>query len=98
MNRREALMKRLQMYDFVLTETGLFLDSHPKHAEALEYYEKYLKLREETLGGIYQTVRHRQPYHAAKSAGMGLGRIARGRGKKGRIKRCGRMRNGWNIR
>ncbi len=49
MNRREALMKRLQMYDFVLTETGLFLDSHPKHAEALEYYEKYLKLREEAL-------------------------------------------------
>jgi len=49
MTRKEQLMKKLQMYDFVLVETGLFLDSHPHCAEALAYYQKYLKLREEAL-------------------------------------------------
>lgn len=49
MNRKEALMKRLQIADFVLNEAALFLNSHPDCTEALDYYNKYLKLREETI-------------------------------------------------
>ena len=49
MNNRETLLKRLQICDFTLTEVALFLDTHPDHQEALEYYQKYLALREEAL-------------------------------------------------
>jgi spore coat protein JB len=46
---RETLMKRLQICDFVLTEVGLFLDTHPKDQDALAYYNKYLALKKEAL-------------------------------------------------
>lgn len=49
MNRDEALRK-VQMYDFALTDTGLFLDTHPDNRAALAFYrdtrEKYLEARE----------------------------------------------------
>ena len=64
MSRRELLMKRLQMYDFVLVETGLFLDSHPDSADALAHYQKYRKLREEALDEYtknYGTVSRNHP-------------------------------------
>ena len=48
MNSRAMLLKRLQVCDFVLTEVGLFLDTHPNDKEALAYYHKYLDLKQET--------------------------------------------------
>lgn len=49
MTNREILLKRLQICDFVLIETGLFLNTHPDNQDALTYYQKHLKLRQETL-------------------------------------------------
>ena len=46
MTRDEALRK-VQMYDFALTDTGLFLDTHPNCKEAIEYYNKAQAVREE---------------------------------------------------
>lgn len=49
MASRDVLMKRLQICDFVLIETALFLDTHPKDREALAHYNKYLEMKKETL-------------------------------------------------
>ncbi len=49
MNNRKALLKRLQVCDFVLTEVALFLDTHPTDQDALACYQKYLILKRETL-------------------------------------------------
>lgn len=49
MNNRRALLKRLQVCDFVLTEVALFLDTHPTDKDALACYQKYLILKRETL-------------------------------------------------
>ncbi|MBQ2747406.1 MAG: spore coat protein CotJB [Firmicutes bacterium] len=40
MNRQEML-RRVQMLCFVVTETGLFLNTHPDDKAALRFYEKY---------------------------------------------------------
>ncbi len=40
-NDRNMLLHRIQVCDFVLHETALFLDSHPNHKEALEYFRKH---------------------------------------------------------
>ena len=46
MSERELLLKRLQICDFVLVETHLFLDTHPHDREALAYWQKYKVLRD----------------------------------------------------
>lgn len=50
MTRAEA-MRNVQMYDFALTDTGLFLDTHPDNKAALAFYgdtrTKYLEAVEE---------------------------------------------------
>lgn len=50
-NEKDHLLRRIQAEDFVLYETVLFLDGHPKHRKALAHYHKHLalakKLREE---------------------------------------------------
>lgn len=38
---REMLLKRIQVCSFVLTDTNLFLDTHPDCQMALEYFEKH---------------------------------------------------------
>lgn len=67
MDRKGLLMKRLQICEFVLTEVGLFLDTHPDNKDALEYYNKYLDKRKETLedytkqfGTVNRTMLHDQ--------------------------------------
>lgn len=47
MTNREAMLKRLQVCDFALTEAALFLDTHPDNQEALEYYRKHLARQKE---------------------------------------------------
>ncbi len=44
---RSKLLKQLQVADFALHETALFLDTHPKNKKALEYYKKMKAKREE---------------------------------------------------
>jgi len=43
MTRQEALRK-VQMYDFALTDTGLFLDTHPTNQAALTFYDTTRKM------------------------------------------------------
>ena len=35
------------MFDFILVELNLFLDTHPRDKKALEYFEQYQYLRNE---------------------------------------------------
>ncbi|MDR1674834.1 MAG: spore coat protein CotJB [Oscillospiraceae bacterium] len=47
MSSRNADLKTLQMYEFMLHDTALFLDTHPDNAKALEYYKKYKAIYDE---------------------------------------------------
>lgn len=47
MSEREKLLKRVQMYQFAVTDAALFLDTHPDCAQALGYFNKYKKLLKE---------------------------------------------------
>ncbi|MGI6176598.1 MAG: spore coat protein CotJB [Christensenellales bacterium] len=49
MNKRNALMRKIQEYDFVLVETALFLDTHPDDRQALAHYQKYLALKQDVV-------------------------------------------------
>ena len=49
MDERQKLLKRIQMYDFAITEAVEFLDGHPTDAAALAYYQKYRKMRAEAM-------------------------------------------------
>ena len=49
MNEREKLLKRVQMFDFILVELNLFLDTHPDNAEALDYFEQYQYLKNQAV-------------------------------------------------
>ena len=42
MTRSEA-MRRVQMYDFAIQDTKLFLDTHPNNKAALIFYEEMRK-------------------------------------------------------
>ncbi len=47
MTEKQKLMNKLQMYNFAVIETGLFLDTHPFDKKALAYFNKVKKLKEE---------------------------------------------------
>lgn len=47
MDEQNALLARIMVADFVLLETGLFLDTHPDNEDALAYYREYLTMRKE---------------------------------------------------
>ena len=49
MNDRQRLLKRVQTCDFVLTETNLFLDTHPESKPAIEHFNKYNKMRRQAI-------------------------------------------------
>ena len=38
---QKVLLNRIQVCDFVLLETGHFLDTHPDNADAIAYFTKY---------------------------------------------------------
>ena len=40
MNEKRKLLRMVQMYDFALYETALYLDGHPNDKKALAYYKK----------------------------------------------------------
>ncbi|MDE5853347.1 MAG: spore coat protein CotJB [Oscillospiraceae bacterium] len=46
MNEREKAMKDVQIADFALIDTILYLDTHPTDKDALEQYDKYKKISE----------------------------------------------------
>jgi len=44
-NSRDVLLRRIQVCDFVLSDTSLYLNIHPSDQKALEHYRKYAELR-----------------------------------------------------
>ena len=49
MTNRALCLKKIQIIDFVLNDTALYLDTHPNCKEALEYYNKYLEMRKSAV-------------------------------------------------
>ena len=49
MTEREKLLKRVQMFDFILVELNLFLDTHPDSEQALDYFEQYNYLKNQAV-------------------------------------------------
>lgn len=47
MTEREQLLNLVRMYDFALLETALYLNTHPKDATALAYYQRNKALGEQ---------------------------------------------------
>lgn len=47
MESRKVLLKRLQIIDFILYETALFLDTHPTDSAAVAYFKKYKTMQSE---------------------------------------------------
>ena len=45
--RQAELMKNMQMYEFLVQEARLFLDTHPTNQQVIAYYNKHLALRNE---------------------------------------------------
>ena len=45
MDEKKTLFSRIVSCDFILTETALFLDTHPDCADAMAFYQKYLDMR-----------------------------------------------------
>lgn len=46
MSERQSLLRKVQEAEFSLIDTVLFLDTHPKDAQALEYYDKCRRILE----------------------------------------------------
>jgi len=49
LNDKEKLLKTIQMYDFSLYELNLYLDTHPNCQHALNYFKKYLSLKNKAV-------------------------------------------------
>ena len=48
MTEQQNMMRRLQVQSFVIDDIRLYLDTHPDDKRALEYYQKYRSLKEQT--------------------------------------------------
>lgn len=40
MSEREQMLQKIREYSFTMLDTGLYLDSHPKDAMALDHFHK----------------------------------------------------------
>lgn len=47
MSDKQCLLREIQICDFNLLETALYLDSHKNDCEALKYYNKHNKMAKE---------------------------------------------------
>ncbi|MBQ1206368.1 MAG: spore coat protein CotJB [Clostridia bacterium] len=48
-NRKNALMRRIQMYGFTAHECALYLDCHPDNRQALERHARAIKAMNEAV-------------------------------------------------
>ena len=65
MNQKQVLLNRIRVCDFVLTESALYLDTHPDDAQALEFYHKHLAMRQQAMEEYskqYGTLVRTQPH------------------------------------
>jgi len=49
MDARLELFRKIQMLDFVVHDTGLYLDTHPMDQDALCYFHKYNEMYKEAV-------------------------------------------------
>ena len=49
MSNRAMCLRKIQIIDFVLNDTALFLDTHCDCKEALEYYNNFLEMRKNAV-------------------------------------------------
>ena len=49
MCEREQLLRKIQICNFATIDAGLYLDSHPTCQNALDYFEKHKKMRDEAV-------------------------------------------------
>lgn len=45
LENKNALLRRVQVYTFVVFELNLYLNTHPTDQKALEYFQKYKDLK-----------------------------------------------------
>ena len=48
-DQRDKLFRIIQMYGFALDEINLYLDTHPKCQDGLDYYHRYSALKKEAV-------------------------------------------------
>ena len=53
MMNRKQLLRKLQMLDFAIQETALFLNSHPDDRQAMQYYQSAVKEREKVAKDLW---------------------------------------------
>lgn len=46
MSENNSLLKKIHMYDFIVDEMILYLDTHPNCQNGLDYFRKYKDLRD----------------------------------------------------
>lgn len=49
MSNKEKALNLVRMYNFAMIEANLFLDSHPKDQQALEYFQRMKKMHEKAV-------------------------------------------------
>lgn len=49
MYSRYDLFKKIQIYEFLILDVGLYLDTHPMDQEALDYFHHYKALKEKAV-------------------------------------------------
>ena len=80
-NDRNMLLHRIQVCDFVLHETALFLDSHPNHKEALEYFRKHAAMAQAAKMEYTPKIRSYHLYGRCPRGPLDLGRSTLAMGK-----------------
>ena len=48
MHEKQMLLKAIQKYDFALYDLNLYLDTHPHSKEALQLFQKYKMMKQNT--------------------------------------------------
>lgn len=48
-NEQEKMLREIGMIDFVIIEMNLYLDTHPKDRNAIEYLNHYVRLKNQAL-------------------------------------------------
>ena len=91
-NRKETLMRKIQMYAFTAHECALYLDCHPDNKQALAKHARAVKEMNEATKAF--TVRLLPKPQADRA---GIGSRAHGLGKTRRTDQCGAMRKNFNI-
>ena len=49
MTEKDKLLRRVQVADFAVRDSALYLDMYPNNKKALDYFKKYMMLKEEAV-------------------------------------------------